>query len=261
MLAPRKVAGDTTCLGGYLPVPGLGLIACNAFLLQSTEPVLVDTGLLPLREQFLEQLRAELPLWEIRWIWLTHVDPDHTGALDAILQEAPKAKVITTFIGLAKLDLQMRAPPPERVYLLNAGERLDVGDRQLLAQAPPTFDAPETTGLLDSRTGAFFSADSFGAVLPEPSLRATDVDPLQLRQGCLTWARIDAPWLGMVDRAAFERSLEFVRRLAPPWVLSSHLPPAQGMVDTLLDHLADAPAAAPFVGPNQEAFLAMMPAS
>jgi hypothetical protein len=72
------------------------------------------------------------------------------------------------------------------------------------------------------------------------------------------WATIDAPWLSKVDAGRFAASLEEVRRMAPQVVLSSHLPPAPGMAEQLIATLAEAPEATPFVGPDQEALMAMM---
>ena len=54
-----------------------------------------------------------------------------------------------------------------------------------------------------------------------------------------------------VDRGAFDRSLAAVRDLDASAVLSSHLPPALGGVDDLLDTLRLAPDADPFTGPDQ----------
>ena len=55
--------------------------------------------------------------------------------------------------------------PMDRVYFLNPGESIDVGDRLLTAVKPPTFDNPATTGLYDGKSRAYFSSDSFGAVV------------------------------------------------------------------------------------------------
>jgi hypothetical protein len=68
------------------------------------------------------------------------------------------------------------------------------------------------------------------------------------------WATVDSPWLRKVDRDAFARELDDIRKMEPKMVLSSHLPAAQGdMTERLLASLAAAPTAQPFVGPDQAA--------
>lgn len=254
----RRVRGtDAHVLTTFYPIPGLGSVPINAYVLHAREPVLVDTGAIALRDGYLGALRSAVDLDDLRWIYLTHTDPDHIGCVFEVLDAAPKARIVTTFLGLGKLGLH-RALAPERVHLLNPGQRLDVGDRELIALRPPIFDAPETTAFVDSKTGVLFSSDFFGAVLSEPAQTAAELPAPALRDGAVLWATIDAPWLSLVPEAVHDARLAEIRALAPPAVLGSHLPPAFGMVDVLLDHVRAARTAPPFVGPDQRALAATL---
>lgn len=235
MLESRPVAAGTRMLGAYLPVPGQGILPVNAFVIGAEQPVLIDTGLAALREDFMAQLETAVDLTTLRWIWLTHMDPDHVGNLRAVLERAPRAQVVTSFLGAGKMGLLQL--PVERVHLLEAGQRLDVGDRELLAIAPPCFDAPETLGVFDTRTRALFSADCFGALMQQPVETAADIAPGDLREGLATWSMVDAPWLRMVQRDELALACEPLRGLDPERVLGSHLPPAVGMLAPLTQYL------------------------
>jgi hypothetical protein len=256
MFEPRSVTADTELLSSYLPVPGYGVLPVNAFLIRAAQPVLIDTGLAALRNEFLQNLRSLIAPEELRWIWITHADVDHLGSLEAVLAQAPHARLVTTYVGMAKMSLQQL--PIDRVYLLNPGQRLDIGDRQLLAVRPPTFDAPETTGLFDTRTRALFSADSFGALMAEPVEDTADLALTDLRDGQITWATIDAPWLQFVDERKFAANVNNVGRLEPSIVLSAHLPPARDMTQTLCENLIAARQAPAFEGPDQAALERML---
>lgn len=260
MFPPRRVGERTHILPAYFPVPMLGLIPVNAFLIGAAEPVLIDTGLFAVSNEFIAGLSSIISLDALRWIWLTHVDADHIGSLERILAAAPRARVVTTFLGLGKYSLR-GVLPPERVHLLNPGQQLHVGDRTLLALRPATYDAPETTALFDVRTRTLFSSDSFGAVLDAPADDAAAIPGAKLRDGSVVWATIEAPWLQIVAPEPFERTVANVRALKPELVLSSHLPPARGMMDTLCSHVLSARGAAPFVGPDQAAMMAAMSAA
>jgi glyoxylase-like metal-dependent hydrolase (beta-lactamase superfamily II) len=252
-----EVAQDTHALTAYLPVPGAGILPAKAHLIRAAQPVLIDTGVAATREPFLDALRGLMDPAELRWIWLTHVDADHAGNLVEVLTLAPQARVVTTFLGMGKMN--MLGLPVDRVYLLNPGQELDVGDRRLRALRPPTYDAPETTGLLDTASGALFTADSFGALMAEPAETAAAMSPDALRDGMATWTQVDSPWLGMVDEHAFGKALQAVRDLSPSSILSSHLPPAGAdMLDTLIECMAAARRAPAFVGPDQAALEQMM---
>jgi flavorubredoxin len=258
MINSYKAAPDIEVLTSNFPIPGYGLVPINAFVIKGSEPILVDTGTMVESEEFMAALRAVIDPSELKWLWLTHTDFDHIGSLHQLLAENPQLRVVTTFLGVGIMNLF--APLPlDRVYLVNPGEKITVGDRTLTAVKPPAFDNPCTTGFYDEKSGAFFSSDCFGALLSDVPQNADDLSDKDLRDGQIFWATVDAPWLHKVDNAAFARELDGVRRMEPQMVLSSHLPAASGhTIERLLASLAAAPTAQSFVGPNQAALEQML---
>jgi flavorubredoxin len=255
-LEPIAVGDDTFALPGYLPLPGLGELPATSFLIRGREPVLIDTGIGALRNELVADLERLVDLDDIRWIWLTHTDHDHLGALPLLLDAAPRARIVTTFLGVGKMGLHSPLPH-ERVYLLNPGQTLRAGDRELVAVRPPVFDAPETVAAFDTGTRTLFAADCFGSLLTAPSERADAIAGEELIAGMTTWARIDAPWLEHVAPANLDRAIDHFRRLAPETVCSAHLPPARGMLDVLARQLLSVCGEPGFVGPDQAALEAM----
>jgi flavorubredoxin len=256
----RKVTAEAEILPSYFPVPGLGLVPVNAYVLKSAQPVLVDTGLHQDRDKFMTELESVVDPDDLTWLWLTHPDQDHVGSLLTLLERAPNIRIVTTFLGLGLLSL-FTTITPDRIYLLNPGERLDVGDRTLVCMRPPSFDNPATTAFFDTKSRILFSSDFFGAVLQSPAQEASSISASDLRDGQKLWGTVDAPWLHQVERASFENELENIRKLEPEVVLSSHLPPARAILPQMLQTIAAVPDAQPFVGPNQaqlEAMLAQM---
>lgn len=256
-----RPADGVTTLGDSAEIPGLGILPVNAFVLHGEQPMLVDTGLPTSREEFLAALWAEVDPADLRWVYLTHPDRDHTGALMEVLEAAPRARLVTTFIGLGILGIDYPITP-DRVYLLNPGQSLDLGDRQLTCFRPPVFDSPATTGFLDGSTGVMFSSDCFGAPMPSvEALHAQDIRDLvpdELVAAQRLWTAVDSPWVHGVDRGAFASSLQALRAMDPSLLLSTHLPPARDAMPALLDTLASAPDGDPFVGPDQAALEALL---
>jgi len=253
----RTVTDDVTIFSSYVTLPGLGLVPVNAFLLKAEQPVLIDTGMVLESADYQKALRSVIDPQELDWLFLTHPHPDHTGSLKALMDEVPHLRLVTTFLAFGLLSLTEQIPL-ERLYFLNPGETLDVGDRLVAAIKPPTFDDPSTTALMDTRSRVLFSSDSFGALLQAPAADAEDVKLEELLEGQRLWTSIDSPWLHNVDRQRFGGELKRIGELEPSWILSSHLPPAKGMTETLLDSLAGVPDSQPFVGPNQAALTAML---
>jgi hypothetical protein len=173
--------------------------------------------------------------------------------------------VVTNYLGMGKLSMR-GALSPERFYLVNPGQSLDVGDRALRAVSMPSYDAPETMGVFDPVARALCSSDCFGALLSEeyavgPTEDVAAVDPESLVSGLCAWAMVDAPWLSHVGDSAFRASLAELARLAAEHVLSAHLPPARGRLEWLLQRLDAARESDPFVGPDQSTLEAMLTAA
>lgn len=248
--------GDVTVLNDQAEVPGVGFLPVNSFVLHAGEPVVVDTGLSLPDRGFMDALGSVVDPQDVRWIWLTHPDRDHTGGLLELLEAAPQARVVTTFLGLGILSTE-RPLPMDRVYFLNPGERLHVGDRTLTAFRPPLFDSPATVGFHDDSSGTCFTSDCFGAPLSSAELASTtdvrDVPSDALRYAQLLWAAVDSPWVHTVDAERYRATMQPLRSMDPAVILSTHLPPAIGQTDGFLEMLAAAPEADPFVGPDQRA--------
>ncbi len=256
-----RTGQDVTVLNDHLEVPSIGFIPANAFVLHAREPVVVDTGLgLPDRD-FAASLAEVIDPADVRWIWLTHPDRDHTGGLFTLLEAAPRARVVTTFVGAGIMSTE-HPLPVNRIYLLNPGQSLDAGDRRLTGFRPPLFDNPATVGIFDTSTGVCFSSDCFGAPLPTPELATAEdaaaASPDDLRAGQLLWATADSPWVHTVDPAKYAASFEPLRDFSPAAILSTHLPPVTGGTATVFDTLLAAPQASPFTGPDQAALEGML---
>lgn len=257
MIEPYPATPEIDVLPNVLDIPGYGTITVNGFVLKAQDPMLIDTGTTLQSDEFVEALEQVIDPEDLRWVWITHTDADHIGSLHRLLDRLPRLRVVTTYTGLSKMSTF--APlPVHRTYLLNPGQQLDLGDRTIVAHKPPLFDAPETTGFLDEKSGALFTADCFGAVLRNPAQDANSIDADELREALLLWASIDTPWIHKVDRELFEAELKAVDDLNPSIVLGAHLPAALGMVSELVNALVGAPEGDPFVGHDQAGLSAML---
>jgi flavorubredoxin len=255
---PYRVADETFVLPFSFDIPGLGLLYLNSMVIRGAEPVLVDTGAPVHREEFLKTAFSLVDPEDVRWIYLSHDDRDHSGNIMQVLERCPNARIVTDFVGFGRMSEEFPLPP-NRLRLLNDGETLDVGDRRLTALRPPLFDSPSTRGLWDAKTGVYFSSDCFGSFVPNQAEEVGDVPREAFQQGFAFFNRINHPWHTLVDRLKLSAVIDRIRRLDANVIVSYHAPHARGRSEELLrmiDRVAAMDALAPMTQADLEKMLA-----
>ena len=192
METPYRASADTYVIPTHLPVPGMGIVPVNCYLVQAEEPVLIDTLWPTERKQFLETLWSLIDPHDIKWIFLTHDDLDHAGNLKEVMVAAPQARLVTNYVSILRL-YDFWQVPMDRVLCINPGQSFSAGDRQLTTLRPPVYDAPSSLGLYDGKTGVLFSSDSFGAVISEPVEDAAAVPEAAFIEGMQALTRVNSP--------------------------------------------------------------------
>ena len=260
MIEPIRIADETFALPMTFPVPGLGVLNVTPLVIRAEEPVLVETGPPVFRQEYLDAAFSLVDPDDVQWIFLSHDDRDHSGNVIQALERCPKAKLVTTFVGVGRMAEEWRLPL-DRVLLVNDGETFSAGDRTLAAIRPPFYDAPQTRGLWDSRTGVYYAADCFGALIPTPADQMADVPEDAWQAGFDTFNRINHPWHEVCDPVKVAAQVDRVRRLAPKVIASYHGPVAYHRSDQLCDALCAVASMEPLPAPTQADLEAMMAAA
>ncbi|MBI5967166.1 MAG: MBL fold metallo-hydrolase, partial [Deltaproteobacteria bacterium] len=97
--APQLVAPDTYVIrqltGEGTPAPMN--VYVNSLVINGREPVIVDTGTVSNREGWMRDVFSIVDPKDVRWIYLSHDDPDHTGNLRQALAACPNATLVTNW--------------------------------------------------------------------------------------------------------------------------------------------------------------------
>ena len=255
-----RIADETFLLPMTFPVPGLGILGVNPIVIRAEEPVLVETGPPVYRQEYLDTVFSLVDPKDVRWIFLSHDDRDHSGNIVQVLEACPNAKLVTTFVGVGRMSEEWQLPL-DRVLLVNDGETFSAGDRTLAAIRPPFFDAPSTRGLWDARTELYYAADCFGAFIPAPCEQMADVPEDAYQAGFDIFNRINHPWHEVCDPAKVASQVDRIRRLAPTVIASYHGPVAYHRADQLCDAAAAIATMDPMPLPTQADLEAMLAAA
>jgi flavorubredoxin len=202
-------------------------------VITAAEPVIVDTGNELSRAEWLEAAFSIVEPDDVKWVFLSHDDHDHSGNLSAVLEMCRNATLVTTHFTVERVIRAIELPM-HRMRWVNSGERFDVGDRTLVAMRPPVFDSPVTRGLFDTKTGVYWAVDTFATALPEHLVDASDMPAADWADTMLHFNRMVSPWHTMLDDAKFNRYVDEVVSLGITAVASGHSGALRG------ERLADA---------------------
>lgn len=249
--AAQRIAPDTWLIPNLAP-GGDGLyLPVNSMVIRGREPVIVDTGAPLHRALWLEKVFSVVEPEDVRWIFLSHDDGDHTGGLLDVLERCRNATLVTNFFSVERLALEKPALPLERMRWIEPGGSFDAGDRVLQLFRPPIFDGPTTRGLFDTRTEAMWIVDTFACLTPG-SLEADDLSPDVLAQMPAMNSAV-SPWHAWLDRATYARHVDAVEALGAKTVASAHGPVLRGeRLDDAFDRLRTLAGAPIIPTPGQE---------
>jgi flavorubredoxin len=206
-MRPQQFAPGSYFLPGSLPVTlGEGEMVINRFLVTgSKKRMLIDAGAPAQAADTLRLIGEVMDPAELDYIFLSHLDVDHLGAVEQLLVKAPRARLVGGMGNLAKGTL-FHAMPADRMAVVWPGESIDLGDRRLRAETALIEDGG-TMWLYEEDTGTLFPSDGFGVM----AFSNADVGALP---GSEAYARGFGFWhamfptLPMVDRARFARAVE-----------------------------------------------------
>jgi len=221
---PLKIADDTWLIQQIQEaVIGPLWVYLHSLVIKGPEPIIVDTGTPANREQWLKDVFSIVDPGDVRWIFLSHDDVDHSGNLAEIMEACPNANLIVTWFYMERHTCSFNFPL-ERVRWVNDGDSWRAGDRTLTAITPPLFDSPVTRGLYDDRTGVYWAVDSFATPLPGPMNDISELDPEAWQGGLEMFNRMNSPWFKLLDPDKFERHVDRVQKLDLDVVASCHSP-------------------------------------
>lgn len=228
-VAPTKIAKDTYVIHQVQPALGQPLfVYINSMVILGKEPVIVDTGTPANRKQWLEDVFTLVEPEDVRWVFLSHDDVDHTGNLDEALTACPNARLVCNW-AMVERHTNCFDFPLERCRWVVDGESIDVGDRTLHALRPPVFDSPTTRGLYDPTTGVYWAVDTFATPLPDPSTTIADLDQDFWFHGLWMFALgAVSPWLTMLDTDKYGKYVDGVQNLDITTIASCHSPVIEG---------------------------------
>ena len=226
---PTEIAPDTFVIHQVQPALGQPLfVYINSLVIRGREPMIVDTGTPANRKQWLEDAFSLVEPEDVRWVFLSHDDVDHSGNLDEVMTACPNATLVCNW-AMVERHTNCFDFPLDRCRWIMDGDSFDIGDRTLHALRPPVFDSPTTRGLYDPTTKVYWAVDTFATVLPDPHAGVADLDAEFWHEMLWVFAMgAVSPWLTMLDLDKWGAYVDRTQSLDISTIAACHSPVIEG---------------------------------
>jgi anaerobic nitric oxide reductase flavorubredoxin len=149
----------TDLFEGLWPITQEG-VSYNSYLIADEKRAVIDLAPSARSDEYFSQLEELGGLAGIDYLVVNHMEPDHTGLLQAFRRLAPQAEIIGS--ARTKEMLSGFYSLKERVRVVAEGDTLCLGRRTLKFFSTPFVHWPETIMTYDLEDKVLFSCDAFG---------------------------------------------------------------------------------------------------
>jgi len=136
-------------------------ISYNSYLIVDEKIALIDTVERSFIDEYLESIEEIIGNRPIDYLVINHMEPDHSGALKAIVQKYPEITLVgnkKTFAFVESFYME-----PENVHMVHDNDVLELGKHRLQFQTIPMVHWPETMVTYEETNKILFSGDAFGS--------------------------------------------------------------------------------------------------
>lgn len=136
-------------------------ISYNSYLIVDEKIALIDTVERSFIDEYLESIEEIIGDRPIDYLVINHMEPDHSGALKAIVQKYPEITLVgnkKTFAFVESFYME-----PQKVHMVHDNDLLELGKHRLQFQTIPMVHWPETMVTYEETNKILFSGDAFGS--------------------------------------------------------------------------------------------------
>lgn len=182
----------------------------NAYLIIDEKIALVDGVYTPFSAELIENIKQVVPVEKIDYVIANHVEVDHSGAIPAIMELCPKAKVLGT--EKCKEGLYRSYYKDWPFQVVKTGDKIKLGKRTLSFIEAPMIHWPDSMFTYCPEEQLLMPNDAFGQHYATSARFDDEVDPCALMdEAAKYYANILWP-LG----AVIQKKIEEIIRLNIP---------------------------------------------
>jgi len=171
IMTTRKITNDLIYVGGSDTkevnfenfIPTERGMAYNSYLLLDKKTVLFDTVDRSISNTFFENLEHALEGRSLDYLFITHMEPDHSDAIEELLLRHPEVTIVLNLQSLKMLNNFMGKDMKDKTLLVNPSSEFSSGKHSYQFINAPFVHWPEVMFIYDKFSKVLFSADTFGS--------------------------------------------------------------------------------------------------
>ncbi len=146
----------------------------NAYLVKGSQGVaLIDTVKKEFSDEYFATIESLVGYDKITHLIINHTEPDHSGAITALLEKNPNIKLVCAPPAMPFVKAVINKDLP--LTAVKDNETIDLGGKKLIFKNTPYMHWPDTMMEFLEEDGILFSCDGFAAHVADKSLWADEV--------------------------------------------------------------------------------------
>ncbi len=137
-------------------------VSYNSYLILDDQIALMDTVDARKTTEWLERVKQELKGKTPAYLILSHLEPDHSGSVEAVAKAYPDMKLVGNAKTFAMLPQFIDLDTTDRQIVVMEGDTLSLGKHTLHFVMAPMVHWPEVMVEYEETEKVLFSADAFG---------------------------------------------------------------------------------------------------
>jgi len=171
----------------------------NSYLVKDEKTALIDTVWGRFSNEFVKNLKKEIPLETIDFVIANHAEVDHSGALPELMRYIPDTPIYCTSNGVSSLKGHYHQG--WNFQVVKTGDKLSLGSKELIFVEAQMLHWPDSMMCYLTNDNILFSNDAFGQHIASELMYNDLVDQAELFQEAIKYyANILSPFSALVDR-------------------------------------------------------------
>ena len=137
-------------------------ISYNSYIIHDEKTVIMDAVDKRMVKEWIENVKKDLDGREPDYLVVSHLEPDHSGGIEALIDMYPNMKIIVSQVAGNMIPQFIHRDLKDKLVIIKEGEVVDLGDHKLQFFMAPMVHWPEVMVTYEQTEKILFSADGFG---------------------------------------------------------------------------------------------------